>query len=185
MKMSSHGCSLKSCLPIQIVFCAEQVAVQIKPDQSMACISITNPGDTTSLQNGWGELLRISFADATYSESAIKFFEGMWAASSKGLFVKKHALAIRAFFDKIDIDSIETLVIHCGAGESRSTAVAMYAAREFGVILEGDTSKHNVTVLALLENPCMFDHLLPVEQEPVPCGRGFFSWIKSVIKFCI
>lgn len=155
---------------MQVKFLSEELAVKIKPDQTMACISITNPGDSAPLQKGWGKLLRISFADAVYNEQDIKFFEGMWALSSMGVATKKHALEIRRFIDGVDETATPLLIVHCGTGVSRSAAVAIYAARTFGVPLEGDPSlnmftSHNTTVLSLLENPYLFDSALPEEPE--------------------
>jgi len=148
---------------MRVRFCSEQEAVSIIPSQSMALISITNPGDTAPVMDGWGKVLRIAFADATYGEREIKFFDRMWYISSQGFFTKTHAIAIRDFLDTLD-QTID-LVVHCGAGQSRSVAVAMYAAEKLGVPLDGDVSRHNVTVLQLLNNPCLFDSILPATQE--------------------
>lgn len=149
---------------MRVRFCSEQEAVTIVPSHSMALISITNPGDIAPVKPGWGKMLRIAFADAAYGDREIKFFEKMWYVSSRGFVTKSHAIAIRDFLDTLD-QSTDELVVHCGAGQSRSVAVAMYAANRFGVSLEGDISRHNLTVLQLLQNPSLFDDILPAQQE--------------------
>lgn len=151
---------------IKVKFCSESEAVTIIPSKAMACISITNPGETAPLQKGWGKLLRISFADAEYDEQAIQFYQRLWMMSSNGVVTKKHALGIRLFIDGLD-EQIEELVVHCGAGISRSAAVARYAAIRLGANLEGDSSKYNVTVARLLDHPYVFDHLLPKEKTSI------------------
>lgn len=142
----------------------EKLAVLIKPDPSMAVISITNPGDVARLQGGWGAMLRVSFADAQYDEDTIRFAERLWYISSRGFFTKADALTIWEFMGSLP-PSISTLVVHCGAGESRSAAVALYAAARFKVPIYGATHKHNTTVLRLMQDPCAFDAVLPKKPE--------------------
>lgn len=159
-----------------VKFVAEEVAVRMMPSKAMAVISITNPGDHAPLKLGWGAMLRTSFADAQYNEESILFAEKLWPISSKGFMTKAHAITIREFIASLD-SSISVLIVHCGAGVSRSAAVAHYAAQHFGTDLDGDMSKLNTTVLRLLTNPCVFDELLPV---PVP-KESFFSAISRKI----
>jgi predicted protein tyrosine phosphatase len=146
-----------------VKFCSEPEALRIQPDSSMALISITNPGDLAPVQAGWGAMHRISFADASYDEREIRFFEKMWYQSSQGFFTKQHALPIIDFLDNLD-ESISQLIIHCGAGQSRSAAVALYAANRYGLKLMGDAKQYNVTVLNLLQNPTLYDAILPEEK---------------------
>ena len=155
-----------------VSFCAQEIVVQIVPTHSMAVVSITNPGENAPLKNGWGAVLRVSFADAQYDESTIKSLGNLWSISSLGFINKAHALAIREFLDNLD-PSIASLVVHCGAGVSRSAAVAMYAADQYGAALTGDLSKHNTTVLRLLKEPYVFDAILPKPKE---------SWTTSFSK---
>lgn len=149
---------------MEVWFCPEEVAVSLTPRPASALISITNPGDIAPIQSGWGKLLRVEFLDAEYDEGTIHFLEKMWATSSRGMVNKAHALSILEFLDGLD-SSISELVIHCGAGRSRSVAVAMFAADRFKAGLAGDLSQHNKTVLRLLQDPCTFDALLPVERK--------------------
>jgi predicted protein tyrosine phosphatase len=155
---------------IQVRFCSANMAALITPDQKMACISITNPGDPDALLlPGWGNLLRISFGNITYSEACIEYFERMWSLIGEKAFVKKHALEIRQFLDSLD-ETTSTLIVHCDEGISRSSAVAIFASLKFGVMLDGEpfnevSAKYNTTVLSLLQNPCRFDSVLKAEPE--------------------
>ena len=147
-----------------VTFCSESNATKILPNDSMAMISITNPGDIAKLQSGWGKLLRVSFIDTEYDENTIKYFGKSWFVSSQGCIAKKHALEIRRFVDNLDA-SIRSLTIHCHAGASRSAAVALFCANSFGVTINANTSKHNTTVLRLLKNPNAFDAYLPSQKK--------------------
>lgn len=127
-------------------------------------ISITNPGETAPLREGWGALLRVQFADACYDDSNIRSWGRMWGLSSKGFVNKHHALLIRTFL--VDLpNGIERLHVHCGAGVSRSAAVAKYAARHFDAPFDEVYNRYNETVYALLLDPQVFDSIL-AETQP-------------------
>lgn len=154
---------------MQVVFCPEEIAAGMSPSRDMAVISITNPGDVAKLRDGWGAVLRVAFADAAYDEQDIRYLGRLWRVSSRGFPEKRHAIAIQEFIGALD-PAITRLVVHCGAGQSRSAAVAMYAAKTLEVGLYGDMSRHNRTVLRLLDDPSAFDQLL-AEVCPVVAER--------------
>lgn len=142
-----------------VTFISEAAAIRLKPSQVTALISITNPGDTAPLRDGWEVLLRIAMADASYDEKTIESYGRMWGLSSHGFPTKAHALSIRAFLDQLP-PHIESLIVHCGAGVSRSGAVAKYAAARFGTFFPSEYDRFNEALYRLLENPEVFDSAL-------------------------
>ena len=152
-----------------VSFCSEASAAQRPPSSDTALISITNPGDIAPLKDGWAAVLRIAFADASYTEKTIESYRRMWHLSSYGFPTKKHALAIRGFLDALP-PSATTLLIHCGAGVSRSAAVAKYASARYGLNFEKDYDRYNEALFRLLENPETFDRVL----ERFPAKRPSF-----------
>ncbi len=150
---------------MHIQFLPEAAALAIEPAPWRAMISITNPGEAASLRDGWGALLRVQFADASYDETTIHSYGRMWKLSSRGFFDKRQAIIIRGFIIGLS-DSISQFYVHCGAGVSRSAAVARYAADYFGVPLEQIHDRLNTTVLALLHDPDRYDAVLAAYQPP-------------------
>ncbi len=147
-------------MPIRsVTYISEATATRLQPLPGAAMISITNPGDVAPLQAGWEQILRICVADASYDEFTIKSYGRMWFMSSHGFPTKEHALAIRSFMDRLP-PNIETLIIHCGAGISRSGAVAKYAAERFGTHFPEDYDRYNEALYRLLANPEVFDEAL-------------------------
>lgn len=142
-----------------INFISEATAIGLKPLPATAIISITNPGEVAPLREGWEHVLRVGVADASYDEKTIESYGRMWRLSSRGFPTQDHAVAIRAFLDDLPAD-IETLIIHCGAGVSRSGAVAKYASRRFGLPFPADYNRHNEALYRLLEDPNIFDAVL-------------------------
>ncbi|TXT28155.1 MAG: hypothetical protein FD131_3288 [Rhodocyclaceae bacterium] len=142
-----------------VTFHSEQEAVRLLPSPSAAIISITNPGDIAPLRDGWGSILRLAFADASYDERTIASYGRMWRLSSHGFPTKEHALAIRGFLDGIPPHT-DSLIVHCGAGVSRSGAVAKYASGLYGLPFPPDYNRHNDALYRLLEDPNVFDEVL-------------------------
>ena len=142
-----------------VTFISEASAVRLKPLPGAAMISIMNPGEVAALQDGWEQLLRVGVADASYDERTIASYGRMWTLSSRGFPTKEHALAIRAFLDQLP-PNIETLIVHCGAGISRSGAVAKFAAERFSTHFPAEYDRYNEALYRLLVNPAVFDDAL-------------------------
>ena len=143
----------------QVSFLSESAAVQLSPRAESAILSISNPGDQAPLQPGWDHICRIAFADASYNEQTIASYGRMWKLSSLGFPTKEHALAIRRFLDDLP-PHIDTLIVHCGAGVSRSGAVAKYASERFGIPFPADYDRYNEALYRLLKEPTIFDDAL-------------------------
>ena len=143
----------------RVTFLSEDEALRLSPVPQTALISITNPGDDAPLPTGWKTLLRVRVADASYDEGTIASYGRMWPHSSHGFPTKAHALAIRSFLDNLP-SHITELVIHCGAGVSRSGAVAKYAAVRYGTPFPENYDRHNEALYRLLQDPTVFDEAL-------------------------
>jgi predicted protein tyrosine phosphatase len=150
-----------------IQYCSEVAATKIAPTPNMAICSITDPGESADLQPGWGALFRIAFGDASYTEDTIQFYGRMWPLSSLGFPTKEHALQILHFLGTLP-PQIDTLIIHCGAGISRSGAVAKYSAEYFHLQPLDTAGRHNATLYRLLHHPDVFDAILAECTRPAP-----------------
>ena len=114
-----------------------------------ALISITTPGSRpVRLHAGvFGHTLRLIFDDATPTDMPTVFGSGPKIA----LFNPTQAAQVLEFVAGIK-DDIETLAIHCYAGESRSTAIA-YAIQTIytnNAECPKHWSKHNTHVFKML-----------------------------------
>ena len=159
-----------------VSFISQFLAERLDPLPNAAMISIANPGETVTLRDGWGSVLRVGVADSSYDEETIGFFGRMWWVSSYGFPAKEHALAIRKFFDGLS-SATDTLIVHCGAGVSRSAAVAKYASERYQVPFPDDYDRFNEALYRLLVNPCVFDAAL--EPFPKPRASGWRRLLSS------
>lgn len=105
---------------IEVMSRIEAESLDGKPDWLV--ISIREPGqDLPRLQPGWGAVLSLSFHDKEDVQLANR--TGLWRmfsaedAQACWEFVKSHALAASG------------LIVHCGAGLSRSPAIARAIAK--------------------------------------------------------
>ncbi len=152
-----------------IYFYSEEQACALVPTAGHAMISITEPGRLANLARGWGRLLRIQFIDGTYDEEMIRANWNMRRLHFNGCVRQSHVTAIHTFLDEADHDhTITSLLVHCQAGQSRSAAIARYAAERYGVNLAQDSSRYNQTVYELLHDPDKYEYLL---AEPKPQAR--------------
>lgn len=159
----------------EVSFHCEEEASSLAPSPRAAMISITNPGDAANLREGWGALLRVAFADAVYDVSEIEAYGRMWHLSSFGFPAKEHAVSILAFLDGLPPE-ITTLRVHCGAGISRSGAVAKFVAERYGLEFPHDYARHNETLYRLLQQPTRFDAVLARYPRSKP---GFWASIRK------
>lgn len=155
-------------------FMSQQEAQQLTPKPEDAMISITNPGETAPLNGRWSRLLAVRCADAEYDESTIRSYGRMWPLSSLGFPDKSHALAIRSFLNQLP-PSTTTVFVHCGAGVSRSAAVAKYVCKQYGLEFDPSYDRFNRTLFRLLINPAEFDSVI---EECV--GTKLSGWQRLV-----
>ena len=148
----------------KVVYLSQLQAERLLPEPNTAMISITNPGETAFLQDGWPMVLKISFADASYDEATIHSYGRMWLLSSYGFPEKKHAETILKFLNNLP-DQITTIIVHCGACVSRSAAVAKYIEEKNHLTANEENTRYNTTLFRLLHKPSVFDPVLTLYQQ--------------------
>jgi len=101
----------------EIVFTPRLTAENIVPSAGDVIISIYTPnGSPAVLQQGWADVLLLSFHDSDVSDVDVE------------LFSDHHAKQIFEFVEKHK--DVERLVVHCDMGHSRSAAIAIYLSEK-------------------------------------------------------
>lgn len=161
-------------MPISLVkVFSEQQVREIVPGSYQALISITEPGRLINHAPGWGSVLKVQFLDSTYDEDEIRANWNMRRLHFAGCIRAVHATEILRFLEDAHKDlKISELLVHCWAGQSRSAAVARFAAERYGARLDRDTSRYNTTVYKLLQNPDCYEPLLAATE---PASHGLFA----------
>jgi predicted protein tyrosine phosphatase len=106
--------------PIEFLVLSRDAAERYEPRGVEACISISDPlADPAQLSGNFAAILRLAFNDITASP-----------ATDDILFGPDHAEEIIRFVkQQPDVDRI---MVHCGAGVSRSPGVALGVCDAFG-----------------------------------------------------
>lgn len=103
-----------------VCFFSEMVAKDVTPRNHIALISVSD-GDFIDLPD-WGDrILRLYFHDI------------LGPLDGYVQFGVADAQKIINFLNGIDKKSINTIFVHCGAGISRSAAIALFIAEKFGL----------------------------------------------------
>jgi predicted protein tyrosine phosphatase len=148
----------------RIVHLSEAACLAETPRSATAVISITEPGRAAPLPAGWPSLLRVQFADAEFDSASLARLAARGLLpdlKAKGVPCRERCSPILAFLDRLATDpSITELIVHCHAGQRRSSAVAKFAAERFCVPYEPHPG-YNRTVYALLRDPGCFDQFQP------------------------
>jgi hypothetical protein len=109
-----------------VLVCAKADAEDIPGRADWIAISIRDPGSPPAkLQPGWKAVLCVAFHDKEDRQLALK--TGLWK-----LFDRPLARQCRDFVDK-HRTSASGLLVHCGAGASRSPALARAICARLGV----------------------------------------------------
>lgn len=119
----------------QVIFMSRKEAEALSGRWVWSIISISglNPA---SLQSGWHSVLRLEFDDIDVDERFVP-------RDPYILFNPDHAEQIVKFVAQCDRDEVDTLVVHCQGGISRSAAVAKWVARAYGLEFPSDYTKEN------------------------------------------
>ncbi|MBJ9698434.1 protein-tyrosine phosphatase family protein [Burkholderia cenocepacia] len=114
---------------------------------SIAVISVTAPERPPARLNGFGHLLRLSFADVDFlSPSLSKKSRDKLAHA----FTAEQAEAIHFFVETLPTDVV-SVVVHCEGGYSRSCAIALALHRLYGYQAEIEhLSQANPSVLHMM-----------------------------------
>ncbi|WP_144636073.1 hypothetical protein [Bordetella genomosp. 13] len=114
---------------------------------NIAVISITTPGSEPANLDGFGPLLRLSFADVDFLNPDLPMRARARLAYS---FTKADAQAIWHFMELLPNEYI-SVVVHCEGGFSRSCAVALALHEEYGFAADLSTLKDaNPSILQLM-----------------------------------
>jgi len=113
---------------VKIIYCSRLIAEETKPHDHILLISIRCPGQEVALQKGWKNILKIEFDDVLNEDVII--LDGMGKKTKVIPFNQKMAKKVLDTLDNIG-DNINTIMIHCEAGISRSAAVARFVSERF------------------------------------------------------
>lgn len=120
-----------------------RVIAEITPGQnSMAMISITEPFTAfgiAKLKDGWHSVLRLEFHDIE-----IPVFDAPYV-----MMTMEDAHAIIDFVHQVS-PNVESIVVHCRAGISRSAAVSKWIAETYQLPFDHDYQHYNKHVYQLL-----------------------------------
>lgn len=138
--------------PIDIIVLPRILAKHFVPTNKTIMISIVDPGSPLEFSSKYEDILRLEFSDIENSS----YLNPEWIEKNNiKLFNKDMADQILSFFDKHK-NNIDTLVVHCYAGVSRSAAVASALCRNHGFnkeanyFMDSQIFFANTLVLALL-----------------------------------
>lgn len=123
-----------------VIFTSQQSACSRAAWNNWAVISITDSGVASApLQEGWQAVLRVEFDDIVQPEEPYKIFD------------ERLARQIIEFVMRCNADNLEGLLVHCGAGVSRSSAVAKWVAEKYRLGFPDGYEKYNKLVYQILK----------------------------------
>ena len=100
-----------------VVFYSRVIAEKLQPTGSEVIVSIHDRSqEPATLQDGWKDILRLSFHDMDV------------AKENYDLFNQDQAKEVIAFIEKYA--DVERIVVHCNMGVSRSAAVAIFISEQ-------------------------------------------------------
>lgn len=122
-----------------INFTNQDYAERMTPQDNMAMISIRSPRLEVLLRPGWKHLLILEFNDIDKKFHPWKLFD------------KNQAQQVIDFVESLP-DEVDSLMVHCEAGISRSAAVALFIRDYYAPQLELKYAEfYNKHVRSLLE----------------------------------
>ncbi|HZV99473.1 MAG TPA: hypothetical protein VFF74_10835 [Methylophilaceae bacterium] len=132
----------------QVIYCGRPQAESAMPISSWAVISITEPGcpdGQARLQPGWHSVLRLEFHDLDANSPEWDIAAGQFVFMNE-----QHAHEVIEFVDRV-AGEVDTILVHCRAGISRSAAVAKFVANRFGLEFDHGYPLFNKHVFQTLE----------------------------------
>jgi predicted protein tyrosine phosphatase len=113
----------------KISFVSEREMMDMVPWRNTALISIAEPGRSADVK-GWKHVLRLWFHDISKSQDGmavciLPVTGGHGGVEEMKAFDAKQAREVISFLDGPPID-VDSIVVHCHAGISRSAAVAEF-----------------------------------------------------------
>lgn len=118
---------------MQVHVLSQEKAVVLTPEDNTVVISITNPGHTAALLEGWDAVLRVKFHGMNHvpkPDPPRKGFPGyIPKVQHIILFDEVHREQIDGF---AHANHNKNFIVHCNAGLHRSVSVACYLRDVFG-----------------------------------------------------
>ncbi|MCA8198494.1 protein-tyrosine phosphatase family protein [Burkholderia vietnamiensis] len=124
------------------------------PSAATGVISITEPGRSAPIPEGWGAIHRVRFADAEWDDAMVERLRARgrkFDPQQKGFPSEQSAREILAALRTLHTSrDVQHVIVHCHAGKRRSAAVAKFIALRCGLTFDHDYDGYNRTVLRLL-----------------------------------
>jgi hypothetical protein len=163
----------------KVYFVSRSIAELLFPIKDCALISISNSlSHPAQIKPGWEHIKRVYFVDGSYTHSDILTAGVNFKKDYASYINREIAIQIRQFIHEIIGAGINSIVVHCNAGESRSGAVAKYIAETYDFVPSNRIntdhpikdwadlfSKSNPTVFNLLKKPNYYDNALEMVES--------------------
>ncbi|MCG7952650.1 MAG: hypothetical protein N0E56_15740 [Candidatus Thiodiazotropha endolucinida] len=118
-----------------VLFLNKKTAEEMLPIENGAMISITDcRDDEADINDQWGHVYRFRFIDGSYNEDSLRFVGLNYKYIYSSYFDRAQAVEMNQVISNIVNDGINTIVVHCHAGRSRSAAVAKYISDRYGYL---------------------------------------------------
>ncbi len=177
----------------KVIFTSLHQAEKLRPFPNSAIISINDCYESeANLHSGWSNISRFYFIDSDYTEESIRHFGDNARLVYDHHFTKSQALTMIFQIHQFINSGVDTIVVHCYAGRSRSAAVAKFISETFGFLpynnvdayhqntvnfnspnpiqVVTDFSRMNSLVYTLLKTPGYYDavwrEVIPTTPEP-------------------
>jgi predicted protein tyrosine phosphatase len=170
-----------------VTWLSEAACLEAPPSEHTAILSITEPGRTAPLADGWGAVWRFQFADAEWDDAMIQRLGErgqQFDPDARGFPSARHARQILAALEDLKAKpEIAHLMVHCHRGQRRSAAVAKFIAWRYRLPFDHGYDGYNRTVLRLLIEEMRLARLRPAAARTAthsePTG-GIRGWLARV-----
>lgn len=151
----------------RVQFVSKATAESLQGRSDTAVISI-NGLDPAHLRDGWHSVLRLEFDDVDVAEEPYILFNA------------EHARLIVEFVRECNSNGVETIIVHCNAGISRSAAVAKWIADQYGLPFPAAYMIYNKHVYRVLREAVAMDMAVVLEwitnkRDELSRGRAELS----------
>ena len=122
---------------MRVEFMGLKEAEKIKPDNTLALISISNEMSIKNLSPDWDNILELEFDDVDQDVFTYTTFNSQMAKQ------------VITFIQTLP-ETVECVVVHCWAGVSRSAAIAKFLALYYDSYFPKDYGLYNKLVYSTL-----------------------------------
>ncbi len=192
----------------KVIFTSLHQAEKLRPFPNAAIISINDSYESeANLHSGWENISRFHFIDSDYTEESLRYFGENARHVYDQNFTKAQALTMIYQIHQFINSGVDTIVVHCYAGRSRSSAVAKFISETFGFLpynnvdayhqntvnftspnmlqVITDFSRMNSLVYTLLKTPSYYDAVWREVNPKIPesTDRTFSKLVRSLISY--